>query len=341
MIAPWQAGAALTALAVLSAAVVRLMIRHGVLDIPGDRSSHDRPTPKGGGIGIAAAFAIGLAAAWADGILPGQGRLAAAMLAAGIAIAAVSWADDVGQFGFRTKLAAQIAASVLLVASGLTIDRIGPVRLGLLAAPITMAWLLFATNAVNFIDGLNGLASGCTLIAAVAVSCVTLSSGDPLPAAILLPLAAGIVGFLPFNYPRARIFMGDVGSQLCGLTLAATAAPCSRLAGHPWGAILVPLATAPVLADVAFTLLRRWRAGDRLTQAHRGHLYQLARRLGWPAARITLAFWILTAICAACGAAGSTGPVAAGTFTAAALTVLSMIAWFVLSTARGAAIGRW
>ena len=341
MIVPWQAGAALTALAGLSAAIVRLMIRQGVMDIPGERSSHDRPTPKGGGIGIAAAFATGLAAAWADGLIHGQSGHAAAMLAAGSLIAAISWADDVGQFGFRTKLAAQIVASVIVVASGLTIDHVGPVRLGLTAAPVTLAWLLFATNAVNFIDGLNGLASGCTLIAALAVSGAALASGDPFPAATLLPLGAGIAGFLPFNYPRARIFMGDVGSQLCGLALAATAGPCSRLAGHPWGAILVPLAMAPILADVAFTLLRRWRAGDRLTEAHRGHVYQLARRLGWPATRVTLALWILTAACAACGVVASRGAMAATLFTITAVGTLSIAATVVLKAARGASIGKW
>jgi UDP-GlcNAc:undecaprenyl-phosphate GlcNAc-1-phosphate transferase len=338
MIAPWQAGAALAILALLSAAIVRIMIRHGVMDVPGARSSHDRPTPKGGGVGIAVAWGTGLAAAWAAGLVPGQSAHVAALLTAGSLVAAISWADDVGQFGFRTKLAAQIAAAVILVSSGLTIDRVGHIPLGPLSAPVTIAWLLFATNATNFIDGLNGLASGCTLIAGVAVSAAALGAGDPLPAAALLPLAAGIVGFLPFNYPTARIFMGDVGSQLCGLSLAAMAAPCSRLPGHSWGATLVPLAIAPILADVGFTLLRRWRAGDRLTEAHRGHLYQLARRSGWSAARVTLAFWLLTAICAACAAPAARGSAAAFLLAAAAVAVGGVS---VLTAARKAPIGRW
>ena len=132
--------------------------------------------------------------------------------------------------------------------------------------------------------------------------------------------------------------MGDVGSQLCGLSLAAMAGPCSRLPGHPWGAILVPLAMAPILADVAFTLVRRWRAGDRLTQAHRGHLYQLASRAGWPASRVTLAFWVITVICAACAGPASRGSVPPMIVAAASVAAGGAI---VLSKARNATTGRW
>ncbi len=332
----------LAALAGLSALIVRAMIGRGVLDVPGARSSHQHPTPKGGGVGIAAAFALGLAAAWGDDLVPGQGTQVAALEAGALLIAGVSWADDVVQFGFRIKLAAQVAACVVLVAGGLTIDRIGPLPLGVFGAPVTFCWLLFAINAVNFIDGLNGLASGSTMIAAITIAIVSLHGRDPFPAACLLPLAAGIAGFLPFNYPRARIFMGDVGSQLCGLVLAAMAGPSSRLADHSWGALLVPMAMAPILADVAFTLLRRGLAGARLTEAHRGHLYQLAHRSGWPAAQVTPAFWALTLTCAVLATYASRGPWAIallGTF-AAAIPVVGC-GLLVIRAAKRAPLGRW
>ncbi len=250
-------GSGLAALALLSALIVSLMIKLGVLDIPGVRSAHDRPIPKGGGFGIAAAFVAGLLAACFAGLIPHQAYRVAFLLAAAILIIVVAWADDVYQFGFGTKLAAQIVAAALLTAGGFTIENVGPLPLGALGVPLTLVWLIFAINATNFIDGLNGLASGCMLIPSVVISTVALGDDDRFEAAALLPLAAGIVGFLPFNYPQAKVFMGDVGSQLCGLVVPAMAGPASRLPHHPWGVLIVPMAMAPILVDVAYTLASR------------------------------------------------------------------------------------
>ena len=338
---PAAIGAALAALALLSSIVVRLMVRRGVLDIPGARSSHDRPTPKGGGLGIAAAFLVGSTAAWLAGLVPRQGWQLAALLVASILIVVVAWADDIGQFGYRAKLAAQFAAATLVATGGFAIGWIGPLGLGPIAIPLTILWLLFAMNATNFIDGLNGLASGATLVASLVVALVALPD-DPLPAAALLPLSAGIAGFLPFNFPRARIFMGDAGSQLCGLVLPAMAGPASRLAHHPWGALLVPMTMAPILVDVAFTLIRRLRAGERLTEAHRGHLYQLAHRGGSSASQVTLAFWMLTLTCSVLAIYASRGPlvVTIMALVAAAIPIATAMI-LVLRSARQAPLGRW
>ena len=98
-----------------------------------------------------------------------------------------------------------------------------------------------------------------------------------------LLLIGGVAGFLPFNFPRARIFMGDVGSQFCGFMLAVLAVVASRFEGVELSFLLVPMLLSGVLFDVAFTLVRRWHAGERLTAPHRGHLYQVAQRTGIPA----------------------------------------------------------
>ena len=108
---------------------------------------------------------------------------------------------------------------------------VGPLYVGWVGAPATALWLLFATNAMNFIDGLNGLAGGVALIAAGFLVAIAALHGGWFAYFAALLLAAGLVGFLPFNFPRARIFMGDVGSQFCGFILAVLAVAASRLDG--------------------------------------------------------------------------------------------------------------
>jgi UDP-GlcNAc:undecaprenyl-phosphate GlcNAc-1-phosphate transferase len=284
-------------LSALSAATVRLMVRIGTVDTPGARSSHTKPTPKGGGVGIVLAFLLGIAVLYRYAEFS---RIAdpyfRAVIAAAIGIAIVAHLDDILYWPAWVKLLAQLAAALLAVGGGLSLPFLrlpgfGTVELGWLGPVITVAWILVATNAMNFIDGLNGLASGVS-----AITCLVLAAiGAWLGASFLyfasLILLAGLLGFLPFNFPNARIFMGDVGSQFCGFLLAVLAIAAGRFEAVELSVALVPMLLAGVLFDVAFTLLRRFLAGESLTQAHRGHLYQLAHRSGMPAVRVTLVHW--------------------------------------------------
>ena len=155
---------------------------------------------------------------------------------------------------------------------------------------------------MNFIDGLDGLAGGVALIAAGFLAGIAATHDGWFAYAAALLLAAGIAGFLPFNFPRARIFMGDVGSQFCGFMLAVLAVVASRFQGLEMSFLLVPMLLSGVLFDVAFTLVRRAAAGERLTAPHRGHLYQVAQRAGVPAPAVALAALGLRACTAACAA---------------------------------------
>ena len=317
-------------LALLSAATVALMIGRGVLDVPGARSSHDRPVPKGGGVGIVVAWVAGFA--FFAVTRAGTGVVASAgLIGATVSIATVAWFDDVRQFGFAPKLAAQFASGALVVACGWRFALPMPAWA---ADIVTLGWILFATNALNFIDGLNGLASGSALIVSAAMGIASLRVGNAPLAAVTLPLAAGIAGFLPFNLPPAPIFLGDVGSQACGLLLAVAA---TRTGPGICGALAVPLALLAILVDVGGTLVRRFLAGDRLTEAHRGHLYQLAHRAGMSVTTVTPVYWLLAAI-------GSLGVLVTGerpaiaTVTAASFALWSTVA---IRTARRSAIGRW
>ncbi len=325
----------LPSLSLLSALIVLRMIRVGVLDHPGARSSHARATPKGGGVGIVAATLAMLLMVGGRDLLP--------LGLAGLGIAAVSWLDDLRDFPFLVKLAAQFAAALLAAAGGLLVSApalpvFGVVPLGWLGWPLTVLWLVGATNAVNFMDGLNGLAAGVVGLSAVVLGLYAADHGAGQTGPVCLALTAGIVGFLPFNYPRARIFMGDVGSQFCGFMLAGLGLAASR-AAPAIPILLVPMLLFGLLFDVVFTLARRAQAGLRLTEAHRSHLYQVAHRAGLPAWLITLVAWCFVAA----GAEAALMLQRPRLAVAAAMLGLPQIAWlvFVYDRARKAALPRW
>ena len=337
-----------TALAALSALVVRGMIGVAVLDRPGPRKAHARPVPKGGGVGVVAAFLAGLAARHGlDGPSPFAEPYALGVVLAAAAVAAVAFADDVLDWPFTVKLGAQLGAAALAAGSGLWVRSVevpglGAVELGWLGVPLTLAWIVFATNAVNFIDGLNGLAAGTCLVACACLALIAAAHGGGFALVACPLLAAGLAGFLPFNYPRARIFMGDVGSQFCGFVLAAAGVAAARFPGAELSILLAPMLLAGVLFDVAFTLARRALAGERLTQPHRGHLYQVAHRSGADPAAVAAIHWGFATWGGACcwlllAAPGPAKPLAA------LLVLPPQLIWlaWVARRARRAALGRW
>jgi UDP-GlcNAc:undecaprenyl-phosphate GlcNAc-1-phosphate transferase len=213
----------------------------------------------------------------------------------------VAFLDDLRDFSFVVKLGAQVLAALVAVGTGLyvrdyNLPYFGTLDLGWIGAVATLVWILFATNAMNFIDGLNGLAGGVALIAACFLAGIAAGQGGWFVYFASLLLAAGLIGFLPFNFPRARIFMGDVGSQFCGFTLAMLAVAASRFEKVEMSFLLVPMLLSGVLFDVAFTLVRRTLAGHAPTHAHRGHLYQVAHRSGMSAPAVTLVHWLFCAL---------------------------------------------
>lgn len=336
------------ALALVSAAVVRIMIGVGVMDTPDARKVHVRPIPKGGGVGVVTAFLLGilLLYAFAEFSRLADGYFRGVILASA-AIAAVAFLDDTRQWPFWIKLAAQIGAALLAVGSGLTVSRLnlpvlGAVDLGWFGAVGTVAWILFATNAMNFIDGLNGLASGVSACAAAILAIIAAIYGGWFVYFASLLLVAGLLGFLPFNFPRARIFMGDVGSQFCGFVLAVLTIAAGRFEGVELSVLLVPMLLFGVLYDVAFTLVRRALAGERLTQAHRGHLYQVAHRSGLGLTTVTLSEWAFVlwgGLCCWIFLATSGWTKAA----APLLVLLPQLLWtaFVFARAARHPVGRW
>ena len=336
-------------LALVSAVVVRAMINARVMDLPNARSAHVVPTPRGGGVGIVVAFLLGIFVLYG---FASFARLAdpyfRGVILASVAIAVVGFIDDLRDWPFTVKLAAQLAAALAAVGSGLylqvfRIPGIGAVDIGWVAgAAVTVAWILFVTNAMNFIDGLNGLAAGTALVACVFLAGIAGVQGGRFVYFAALLLGAGIAGFLPFNFPRARIFMGDVGSQFCGFVLAVLGVAASRFDAVELSFLLLPMLLSGVLYDVAFTLVRRALAGERLTAAHHGHLYQVAQRSGMDARLVALAHW---------GFAALGGVACLGFFAAPmplkllppVLLLGGQLGWtaLVVAKARRAGMGKW
>jgi len=273
-------------LALLSALVVRLMIARPILDIPNARSAHVTPTPRGGGLGVVVAFVAGMVVLFqaADFARIAE-RQFLGVIAAAIAIAGVALWDDMRHLSARLRLGAQCGAAVVALASGLVVDRlalpwIGVVELGWLGVALSLFWIVGCTNAVNFMDGLDGLVGGTLLIASAALAVIAATQGGWFVYAAALFLAAGFAGFLPFNVHKARIFMGDVGSQFSGFVIAVLAIAAAGFDTQAVSFLIVPLLIFSLLFDAGFTLARRAVMGERLSEGHRTHLYQLAQRSG-------------------------------------------------------------
>lgn len=284
-------------LVLLSAILVRMMIAFPILDHPNARKAHVRPTPKGGGVGIVVAFIAGMVVLYS---VAEFARLAErqfiGVIAAAVAIAIVALADDVKDFRFVVKFAAQGLAALVAVASGLwlhqlSIPTVGPVELGVGGMLLTLFWIVACTNAVNFMDGSDGLVGGSLFLASVILCIVAAGEHGWFVYAASLFLAAGLAGFLPFNLHPARIFMGDVGSQFLGFVMAVLAIAASRFDSVPLSFLIVPLLLLALLFDTGFTILRRAAMGERISTPHRTHLYQMAVRSGMGVRSVAAIHW--------------------------------------------------
>ena len=256
-------------------------LRRGMIDQPGARRSHTQPTPRGGGIGIAIACLLAcLYLAWRDGA-------SWAFVALGLVlVAAVGWWDDHRALSALSRLLAHVLAGICL-AVGMALHGAGTMGalLALLAVPVLV-------NVWNFMDGIDGLAASQAALCAAALT-LLVAGGWGLLAVVL---CAACVGFLPFNLPRARIFLGDVGSGALGYVLAAlVVAGLQELPFADWPLVLLPLSA--FLVDAALTLLWRIRRGEAWWQPHVQHLYQQAsRRHGHLRVSAAYAGWTLAAI---------------------------------------------
>lgn len=255
----------------------RWALRAGHLDVPGARSSHALATPTGGGAGIVAGCAAALVATMAGGAVHADWLL---VLCLALLMAGLGYADDRRALPVLPRLLGQFGAAAAVMACALAVAGIGPGGAGLLLLPPGLLALVWLNNAFNFMDGIDGLAaSQAVFMAGAAAWLVAFGAGADDSVLLLGGIAGAASGFLALNWPPARIFMGDTGSQPLGLLLGGAAAV--TVARGELSLAVWAILWAAFLADATLTLLHRaWRR-QPLLQAHRDHAYQrLARRRG-------------------------------------------------------------
>lgn len=295
------------ALLVLAVIITRLMLKRvQIMDYPSARSAHAAATPKAGGISIVLTFLVGVALLYlADPTRISQAYFLG-FVGSTVTIAAVSLYDDVFNKPFLVKLSTQMLAVAVVLGSGIIIDVIslpwiGPVELGWLSWPLSFLWIIGLTNAFNFMDGLDGLAAGTAVIASSFFLVITYSLGSSFVYIHCYTVLAGSLGFLVYNFPPAKIFMGDVGSAMLGFVFATLAIIAARYDASHTSFMVVPLLLFTFIYDTSFTFVRRWLRGENVTQAHRSHLYQLLNRMGYSHLTVSLGHYLATAVlgCAA------------------------------------------
>lgn len=295
---------AAAAAALITLAVIRFPALAGRLDIPNERSSHTKPTPRGGGLSIVCVVSAVIAWAWASRHL--DPSFAAALGVGGAAIAAVGWLDDRRPLPAWFRFCVQLIAAIAVVATlgglpevSLTTFGARSVTLHLGAAGWAVATLIivWSTNLYNFMDGIDGLAASEAAAVASIAAWLILPSSEGLRA-VCAGTAGASAGFLVWNWSPARTFMGDVGSGYLGFLFGSIALASERVAMHESGAPLVLWACLLALfwVDATVTLLRRVLRGERWYAAHRAHAYQRLTQHGWTHGQVTISAMALNVV---------------------------------------------
>ncbi len=278
---------------VLSIAFTFLMrsyaLYYHVLDMPNERSSHHQPTPRGGGIAIVLIFLVAMLSLAMVGLM--SLRLAMALVTGGGVIALLGYCDDIYSVGARYRIMIHFCVAIWAVfcLQGFPILNLGSFKVllhwqGSILATIAIVWCI---NLYNFMDGIDGLAGSEGVFVALSAGLLLMLHQQFVPAMPLCLLAAAIAGFLYWNWPPAKIFMGDVGSSFLGYVFAVFAIDYVNegfCALTEWVILL-----SIFLCDATFTVIYRVCQGKAWYSAHREHAYQQLLCMGTTHLRVTLA----------------------------------------------------
>jgi len=301
---------ATVAAAALTPVVRRLARRWGFYDHAlSSRKVHGKPVPRLGGVAIVLAFFVPLVALYfvdseVGRRLWSQPRQAMGLFLGGSIIAVLGIVDDIRGTGARSKFLVQFGVAALMYAFGFRIETIAnpfgeAIHLGVVALPFTMLWIAGVVNAMNLIDGLDGLAGGVALIAVASTFAVAVLRVEPLMMLFTAALAGAVLGFLFYNFNPATIFMGDTGSMFLGFVLATTAIQTNQKHSTAVTLVVPIVALGLPIADTLLAMIRRAARGAPLFSADRGHIHHRLLGLGLSQRQAVL---VLYAGCAALGA---------------------------------------
>jgi UDP-GlcNAc:undecaprenyl-phosphate GlcNAc-1-phosphate transferase len=338
---PYSLFLALAAAAVslaLTPLAKRLALRVGAIDLPDERRVHTTPTPRFGGLAIAAGV---LLVAWGARLLPGPAaaldpRPLLGLTCAALPILALGVADDRWSVSPWVKLAVQTCAALVLTMFGFDVpvltNPFGPaIELGALNVPITVLWVLVVTNAINLVDGLDGLAAGVVAIACAALWLTGRLHSDFYVMFISALMIGSCIGFLRWNFPPASVFMGDTGSQFLGLTLSAISLLENRK-GTAALTLLLPLVALGVpLADSALAFVRRLMSHKPVFRGDTSHVHHQFLAVGLSPRAAMLSMW---ALCAFFGAVAVLLTWLPRTWSALLVTVLAAVLYVTLELLR-------
>lgn len=256
----------------------KIAFKVGAIAHPRKRDMHSKPIPRMGGIAIVAGFMITLFILYRNITILDTKQIIGIALGGGI-IFLLGVFDDIHELGAKLKFGIQLLAALIVALCGVRIDFIsipfleGLKFLDVLSIPITILWIVGVTNAVNLIDGLDGLAAGVSSIASLCLMVLSIYSGYPIAVFLTATLAGACLGFLPYNFNPASIFMGDTGSTFLGFMLSVTSV-IGLLKGYTIGTIVVAVLILGLpIFDTAFAIIRRALAGKPIMSPDRGHLH--------------------------------------------------------------------
>jgi UDP-GlcNAc:undecaprenyl-phosphate GlcNAc-1-phosphate transferase len=324
--------------AALTPAVRLFALRRGLLDHAlGARKIHGKAVPRLGGLAIVGGFYAPLCAllVYRTGLgfmlFADRARLLG-LLGGGLAIAALGLVDDLRGLGAGLKLLVQLSVALVLYQLGFRIEHLAtpwgvPVELGVLSLPITLLWIAGVVNAMNLIDGLDGLAGGVALFALGTTFAVAVFRAEPLMALFAAALAGSVAGFLFYNFNPASIFMGDTGSMFLGFILAASSIWTHQKSSTAVALLVPVVALGLPIADTLLAILRRALRGQPLFSADREHIHHRLLALGLSHRQAVL---VLYGACVVLGVAALLLSFANSAQTAAVLSVLSLVGFFAV-----------
>ncbi|WP_448646105.1 MraY family glycosyltransferase [Pseudomonas mohnii] len=263
---------------ILTALLRRYALARSLMDIPNARSSHSVPTPRGGGVAIVVVFLIALYGMYSQGLVASS--IFFALAGAGALIAIIGFMDDHGHIAARWRLLGHFVASIWLLfwIGGLpVIEFFGQsFDLGWFGHVLAAFYLVWLLNLYNFMDGIDGIASVEAICVCLGACLLYWMSGATELIWTPLLLAVSVAGFLFWNFPPARIFMGDAGSGFLGIVLGGLSLQAAGISPDMlWGWLIL---LGVFIVDATFTLFRRLLRGDKVYEAHRSHAYQFASR---------------------------------------------------------------